>query len=526
MRPAGGRRELDVEPHRMSRTKRFIGGVWLTYCSQALTVAVGLWLTPFLLRHLGQSNYGQWLIGLQLLTYLSLLDFGVTAVVPREVAYKVGAGESELAIGAVAGQSLRIAAGQTLLVVVALACLWRWTPPGWADLRGPVLLAGAIFALLFPFRVFRAVLEGVQELALLGRAQILSWAVGTTVMVVLVYGGLGLYALAMGWGVTQCVSTGVSYCYLRGRHRDALPHRGPFRRTEVVRWLGKGFWISLSQITQLLLAGTDILVIGKLLGAGAVVPYSCTAKLLSVLANQPQALMHAALPGLCEMRTSQPRERSAEVSTALNQAVLFLGGIVICVVLAINKPFTSWWVGPQQFGGTTLTVALAANMLLRHWNATLGYALFSHGYEKRLAVVGICDGLVVLGLSILLVSGMGMVGAMVASILGVCVVSLPVNVSTLAREQGVSPVEVIRPLWPWFWRLLVLSAAVWAVARALVPDTFWGIAAGSGAAAAIYLAVMLPATLRSAVGPYIRSLPQLADIPRASVMWRRVNLDV
>ena len=49
----------------MSRTGRFLHGVWLGYAYQGLIMLVGLWLTPFLLRHIGQHDYGVWLDFLQ-----------------------------------------------------------------------------------------------------------------------------------------------------------------------------------------------------------------------------------------------------------------------------------------------------------------------------------------------------------------------------------------------------------------------------------------------------------------------------
>ena len=68
-----------------NRTTRFLGGVFLGYANMAIAMVVGLWMTPFLLRKLGQHDYGVWLVGLQVLAYFSLLDFGVLAILPREL---------------------------------------------------------------------------------------------------------------------------------------------------------------------------------------------------------------------------------------------------------------------------------------------------------------------------------------------------------------------------------------------------------------------------------------------------------
>src|SRR5271169_6502072 len=73
-----------------SRSRRFLGGLIMTYGYQAIVLFVGLWLTPFYLRRIGQHGYGLWLVGTQLLTYLSLTDFGVVELLPQEVAYSTG----------------------------------------------------------------------------------------------------------------------------------------------------------------------------------------------------------------------------------------------------------------------------------------------------------------------------------------------------------------------------------------------------------------------------------------------------
>ena len=72
------------------RLARFAGGLGLGYLHTLAVLVVGLWLTPFLLRQLGSHDYGLWLLASQVLVYLALMDFGVVALVPREVAFAMG----------------------------------------------------------------------------------------------------------------------------------------------------------------------------------------------------------------------------------------------------------------------------------------------------------------------------------------------------------------------------------------------------------------------------------------------------
>jgi len=50
-----------------SRLRRLATGLGIGYVHTVATIVVGLWLTPFLLRHLGSHDYGLWLLGGQVL---------------------------------------------------------------------------------------------------------------------------------------------------------------------------------------------------------------------------------------------------------------------------------------------------------------------------------------------------------------------------------------------------------------------------------------------------------------------------
>ena len=232
-------------------------------------------------------------------------------------------------------------------------------------------------------------LEGLQDLTFLGQVQLGTWLAGILVTVVAIVGGRGLLSLALGWVVSQILA-GACWAYrLRQRFPGIFPTRLPALSAAAARrQLGQGFWVIVAQVAHVLLAGTDVLIIGILAGPAAVVPFVCTGKLISVLTNQPQLLMQAAGPALSEMRMGEPKARLFQVSSALTQAMLMASGAVACAVLAVNQGFVTWWVGADQYAGLPLTVLLVLVMLLRHWNTTTVYTLFAFGRERRLAVRG------------------------------------------------------------------------------------------------------------------------------------------
>jgi O-antigen/teichoic acid export membrane protein len=498
----------------MSRTRRFLGGVSFGYANQVLMTLTGLWLTPFLLHRLGPPDYGLWLVGTQVMAYLMLADCGVVALLPRQAAFAIGRAGGVTAateLPQLVGQTARLTLWQMPVAALAAVILWHSTTAEWPALRRPLGIVMLTFVALFPLRIFQAALQGVQDLAFLGATHLCAWAAGTAVTVGLVWRGAGLEALAAGWATTQLSLVALHGWRLRRRFPQAWPNGLPALRWAAARaQLTQGGWASLTQIAVVLVNGTDLFIIGASLGPAAVVPYACTGKLVSVLSNQPQMLMQAAGPALSEMRMGESRQRLFRACTALTQAMLMLSGAVACVVLAVNQGFVSWWVGAQQYSGLRLTALLVLSMLLRHWNTTAVYSIFCFGHERRLALTTLADGLVTAGAAAILVRLFGPVGAPLGSIVGVCLVSLPGNLTTLARESGVSAVGLLKPLWPISQRLLLLAAVAGISASLWVPKTLLGIGGAALVVALIYAAVMTPTALRSALGEYVR--PQLTAV--------------
>jgi O-antigen/teichoic acid export membrane protein len=457
------------------------------------------------------------------MAYLMLLDVGVVALLPRETAAAAGRRKAEGTaeeLPRVVGQTARLVLWQTPAVAAAALVAWLFfVPAEWEPLRPALGLAFACMVLTFPLRVIHAVLHGLQDLGFIARVQIAAWLAGTVLTVSLVASGVGLYALAAGWVVSQLLPLPFMFWRLRGRFADALPARLPrLPWSEARGRLARGGWTSVNQVAVALLFGTDVLIIGKLLGPAAVVPYAFTAKLACVLANQPQMLMQVAIPALSELRAGAPREHTARVCTALGQMMLMVSGGVICVVLAVNRGFVEWWVGAGQYGGFALTSLVLAAMLLRHCNLVASYVLFAFGgHDRRLALTALADGLVTTAALLGLTSRFGVIGTGVGMLAGVCLVSLPANLSALSRTETVTPSSLARALAPWFWRFSAAAAFAGWLARAVVPDTLYGLAAVSLLTAGAYGALVLPLALRDPLGPYVR--PRLNS---AGLALRRV----
>jgi len=486
----------------MPRAKPFTHSLMLALLTQGVIMSAGLWLTPFLLHRLGQYQFGLWIVAQQVITYLTLLDFGVVALLPRETAYVAGIPDD---VRKLLAGTIRVVLLQTPLVALAglLAC--AFIPERMHELRRPAVAAASVFALLFPLRVFRALLEGLQDLAFTGWSGLSGWLAGFLVTITVLLNGSGLLALAGGWFTTQFVDAGICFVRVRMRFGQMLPSRAELLAPASLRGqLGRGAWISVSQIAQVLIYGTDAAIVGRIFGAAAIVPYNCTGKLISVLANQPQHIMRAAESGLAEMRVRENRQKIATVTGALTLGMLLVSGLVAVVTVAANASFVAWWVGPGLYRGAVLTALFVLSMLLRHLNITAIYTLFAFGKERYLAKTSLLDGVLSTALSIGLALWMhSVLGVVLGSILSTSCVLFLCNGRVLARELETPIPVLVKPVLGWGWRMLLALSCAQLLSRACPVFGFPTVVVTSVVATAGYTALMLPVAMRSALKPYL-----------------------
>ena len=148
----------------MTRTRRFVGGVSVGVAHQVVVTAVGLWLTPFLLGRLGAHDYGLWLTSAQLIAYLTLLDIGVLALLPRDVAYETGrAGGVQHAsdLADVIGRTAHIVVWQLPIIAAITWAAWFLLPVAWQPLRFPLAILLVAFVVTYPLADFPCGAAGV-----------------------------------------------------------------------------------------------------------------------------------------------------------------------------------------------------------------------------------------------------------------------------------------------------------------------------------------------------------------------------
>lgn len=487
-----------------SRSSRFLWGVGLNYLNFGVVTLTGLWLTRFLLATVGIEAMGSWVQLIQVTTFLGLLDLGVLALMPRDIAVVSGQVESATKLPELTGRYIKIVLWQAPLVALTAMVGWWLLSSAEPTLAVPLAILLSGFTVLFPFRIGSAILSGLQDLRFVGIGQLIGYLAGTLATIGLAVAGHGLYSLAVGWLTNQLTILILVWWRIRIRHKSVVPNRLPeLTRAVVRRMLVTGCWASLATVGVMLSGNLDVLAIGRFQDALEVLRYAFTAKLVMLLASQVTVLCVMVLPGMADVRASGDDAKTGRVLTAYTQLILVFSGWFGCVLLMCNSGFISVWVGDEYNFDFPVTTILVVVMTLRHWQNSLSVGMFLYNREKILWMATCIEGM----FNAIIMFALASYGAKwvcLAGLFGSLVVFLPTAVVTLHRSNQWSAVAHFTAVAWWLVRFIPLASLIIFIHQFWRPGTVVQLLLASLVVSCLYAGVMLSPVLKSELGVYLQ----------------------
>ena len=387
--------------------------------------ALGTWvfLTPFMVDHLGPAEYGLWALIGSISAYGSLFDLGISASVVKFVAeHRVRREVEELRalIATCLGLFLVIGAIVALVGAVLAPFIPNIFNVPAAD-RGTaswtIVAAGASTGLALPASMPNAVLSGLQRFDLVAAGTIASMSLfAASTVVVLLLGG-GLVAIVLSGIPISLFSMALAAWFARRVAPEVrIGLRGFDRR--IVRRVG-----SFSSATFVLEASgylqgkTDEIVIGAALPVASVGPYSVARR----LSDLPQMLtwqFSGVLMPLASQLDAQGSRRRVQALLVTGTRVAIAGFLPIGLGLMIlGGPFLRAWIGPTFGGASEILVVLTGAAVISTLLGPSVLILLGTNRHRMVAVIAVGAGLLNLGLSIALIHVYGTLGVALGTLI-------------------------------------------------------------------------------------------------------------
>ena len=402
-------------PHpRIPQAARSVLSNWLTY---VVSGVVSFFLSPYIVRHLGNSAYGIWVLLVSLTGYLGFLDLGIRGAVTRYIARFHTEGDHEQASRTVSSASgLFLLGGFAALFVSGAFALFAVPhfdiPPAYfRAAQFVVLIAGANVAVSLISGVFGGILVGLQRFELHNSIALVSTCLRATAIIFALRSGRGLITLAL---IQLGVTVGellLGILFSRKLYPELHFAIGHMYRTHVALIFSFGIFALLLQASNYLIYYTDAMVIGSFLPVSMITFFAIAGNLTIYARDLVGGFSRIMTPMVSKLEVEAGNEKLRE--TAL-MAARYCAMAILPVFLTFiirGHSFIELWMGPSyaDLSGHVLWI------LSIPWFFAAGAAVFSSvmlgiSRHKPVVPVAIAEGLCNLTLSIILVRKIGIVG--------------------------------------------------------------------------------------------------------------------
>jgi O-antigen/teichoic acid export membrane protein len=438
--------EARTEPHLTRRASLTLGGSVLR---QLARIAAAFLVTPVVIRALNEEPYGVWLIVQQIVAFLVLADLRASSTLKFTLA--VGQDDDDAdrrrrEIGASIAFWLC-----TTPFLFTLGAIAMWFAPRFVDTIDVTdtelrVVLGICFTAAALDRILSLPAHALRGMNLdyrAARVDALTIMLAAVLAAGTVVAGGDLIGLA-------CASlVGVLIINL-GRYitaRRALPWFGVARpsRSEVKRFAGLSGWLIFGDIAGLLLLGTELLIVGAIVGPDAAAVYATSQFLVRSTTPLIVELLGSGGPGVAQLASRREWDRVAGLR---DETMRYMTG-ALCVIGAVtligNQFFVETWAGENLYAGfrfDVLFVAAGAASALARTDAIFIDAVLAF---RRRAVVTLVCGIAAVGVGVLATREWGLTG-MAATALGSRVLLLALTPPVLARATTRPTRRIVRAM--------------------------------------------------------------------------------
>ncbi len=399
----------------MSLITRALKNVTSSWAGLALNIAVGFFLSPFILHHLGDDAFGLWVLIFSITGYYGIFDFGIRSSLVRYVSKFQATGDKEQ-LARIVNTSLfsYTCLGLLLMIPTVLGMfyldrLFRIPPPFLHDAHLLFLIVGASLALGFPLGISGGILEGLQRFYLLNWTNMASTIVRAILIVLALRHGYGLLTVAA-ITVALPLITSAARAVMAQRIL-AIPYGWRYIDRSSFRHVAHYGSITFMIIVAVRLRfKTDAVIIGSFLSAAAITRFSIGARLVDYAGEVVSSLAQIFTPMSSQFHAAGDHSRLRTLFIAGNRACAFVMFPISVSLIVMGRSVIEAWMGPAYVSSYVVLLIVLIPSTLYNIQSTSNRILFGISQHKTLAMVVLMEGVANVILSVVLVRPFGIAG--------------------------------------------------------------------------------------------------------------------
>lgn len=330
-------------------------GVVLNYVVIFLNTVVGLLYTPYMLRMMGQSEYGLYSLVASVIAYLTVLDLGFGNAIVRYTAKFRAEKKTEeqyemfgmffllyLVIGIIA---FGIGLGLYFNVDTLFGNTMTAVELGRARIMMLLLVANLAFT--FPMSIWGSIIQAYEDFVFQKSLNIIRIILNTAVMICLLHFGYKAVAMVVVQTIFNILTLVVNFIYCRRKLNIHIYFRFKHFHWGFLKEVALySFWIFLNAIMDRVYWSTGQFVLGAMVGTVAVAVFAIAIQLEGMYMQFSTAISSVFLPKVTAMvATNRSRKEISDLFIRTGRIQYIVLAYILSGFIIFGRQFIELWAG-------------------------------------------------------------------------------------------------------------------------------------------------------------------------------------
>lgn len=366
----------------MNSNKQIKLGAVASYIGIFINIIAGFIYTPWMVRQIGQSDYGLYSLALSVVNFF-LLNFGISGIIVRYISlYKKNSEEHK--IPQLLGVVFKMYIVIDIIICAILIVIFcninnifvELTPEEIRKFKLVFLMIGGFTLFSFPMTPVMGIYSAYERFAALKLFNVAAKITTIIAVVVALILGYGLYALVIANTFFNFAIKVMEFVYIKRKEKIRVDLK--FRDSKLMREiLVFSFWMVLISFAQRFVININPTIIGALSGTAQVAVFSVGSSIEGYTWTFANALNGLFLPKVTRLSLEKNYvENITNLMIKVGRIQLFLVGMLICAFASMGREFVMHWMGADFInsyyvalclilpGIVTLTQEIAINYLV------------------------------------------------------------------------------------------------------------------------------------------------------------------
>lgn len=442
-------------------------GAIISYIIIAFNIITGVWYSPWLLKMIGDSDYGMYTVATSLISVF-LLDFGVRSSVSRYVS-KYRAENRQDQIDSFLGLICKVFFTIDLVICIILIVVYKNLAKIYVEFSAEELskfkiiyLIVAIYSIIqFPFTNLDGILYSYERFIVIKFSELMQKVICMGIMIAVLLNGGGLFELVI---VNSCTALGISFIKLFYLKKTTSIHVR-------LHGIGRGFikeillfslWTTLISIMQRLFYNVMPSVIAMKLGSGAVPFFSFSSLLEGYVYTIGNAIGGFFISRLSRFNAESNRDEISKLMCNVGKFQLAIIGLIVTGFVCLGDVFVKEiWLGEEYFLVYYGAIILMVLHIMTMPEQVADVLIIVQNKVRYKAYIMILGGMVNILLAFLLIDLVGVIGACISIFISNIVIYILTNIFYIKKMQ----IDIISFWKKVYWPILPVQIVVMLVGR-------------------------------------------------------------